>query len=61
MKTTILGTGRASILRKKGGKMRLIDADALVTGGAMIMVVGFFVFVFGFLVMMCALMIGDIL
>lgn len=41
--------------------MRLIDADALVTVGQMIMIVGFFGFMFGFLVMVCGFMIGDIL
>lgn len=41
--------------------MKLIDADALVTVGVMIMIVGFFGFVFGFLVMACGVMIGDIL
>ena len=41
--------------------MRLIDAEELVTVGQMIMIVGFFGFMFGFLVMVCGWMIGDIL
>ena len=44
-----------------GSNMRLIDADALVTVGQMIMIVGFFGFIFGFLVTVCGWMIGDIL
>ena len=39
--------------------MRLIDADALVTVGAMIMIVGFFAFVFGFLIIACGWLIGG--
>lgn len=41
--------------------MRLIDADALVIVGQMIMIVGFFGFMFGFLVMVCGWIIGEIL
>ena len=41
--------------------MRLIDADAIVTVGEMIAIVGFFAFMFGFLVVVCGWMIGDIL
>lgn len=41
--------------------MRLIDADALVTVGEMIMIVGFFGVMFGILVIVCGWMIGDIL
>ena len=41
--------------------MRLIDADALVTVGQMIMIVGFAAVMFGFLVALCGWMIGDIL
>lgn len=41
--------------------MKLIDADALVTVGQMIMIVGFFGFMFGFLVMVCGWIIGEIL
>lgn len=40
---------------------RLIDGDALVTVGQMIMIVGFFGVMFGFLVTVCGWMIGDIL
>ena len=42
--------------------MRLIDvADALVTVGQMIIVVGFFGFIFGTLIMVCGWMIGEII
>lgn len=41
--------------------MRPIDGDALVTVGVMIMIVGFFGFVFGFMVMACGVMIGEII
>lgn len=45
----------------KGANMRLIDADALMTVGAMIAVVGFFGCMFGFLIMFCAFILGDLL
>lgn len=41
--------------------MKLIDADALVTVGQMIMIVGFFGFMFGLLVMVCGWIIGEII
>ncbi len=42
--------------------MRLIDiADAFVAIGQVIMVVGFFAFMFGFLMMICGWMIGHII
>ncbi len=41
--------------------MKLIDADSLVTVGQMIMIVGFFGFMFGFLIMVCGWIIGEIL
>lgn len=41
--------------------MRLIDADALVTVGEMIAIVGFFAVIFGILVIVCGFMIEDIL
>lgn len=41
--------------------MRLIDADSLVTIGQVIMIVGFFGFMLGFLIMVCGYMMGDIL
>ena len=42
-------------------KMRLIDADTLVTVGKIIMIVGFFGCMLGFLIMVCGCMMGDIL
>ena len=41
--------------------MRLIDADMLVKVGQVIMIVGFFAFMLGFLIMVCGYMMGDIL
>ena len=41
--------------------MRLIDADVLVTVGEMIAIAGFFAVMFGFLIIVCGWMIGDIL
>ena len=41
--------------------MKMIDADALVTVGQMIMIVGFFGFMFGLLIMVCGWIIGEIL
>lgn len=40
--------------------MKMIDADALVTVGQMIMIVGFFGFMFGLLIMVCGWIIGEI-
>lgn len=40
---------------------RLIDADVLMTVGAMIAVVGFFGCMLGFLIMFCAFILGDLL
>lgn len=41
--------------------MRLIDADSLVKVGQIIMIVGFFGFMLGFLIMVCGYILGDIL
>ena len=41
--------------------MRLIDADTVVKVGQIIMIVGFFGAMLGFLVMVCGWMLGDIL
>ena len=40
--------------------MKPIDADAIVTVGQMIMLVGFFGFMLGFLVTVCGWMMGEI-
>lgn len=50
-----------TVTGQRGKNMRLIDPDTLITVGAMIMIVGFFGFVFGFLVMACGVMIGEII
>lgn len=39
----------------------MIDADALVAAGQMIMIVGFFGFMFGLLITVCGWIIGEIL
>ena len=41
--------------------MKLIDADTLVTVGQVIMIIGFFAFMLGFLIMVCGYMLGDML
>lgn len=41
--------------------MRLIDTDSLVKVGQIIMIVGFFGFMLGFLIMVCGSMMGEIL
>lgn len=41
--------------------MKIIDSDVLMTVGAVIAVVGFFGCMFGFLIMFCAFILGDLL
>ena len=41
--------------------MRIIDSDALVKAGQIIMIVGFFGSMLGFLIMVCGYMLEDIL